>query len=678
MRKGNAGRGESATEGAQLHLTRTDLLRSWTDVLESPIGSPVEPPSVWEMQSYGKEILNCITLWFPGYESVCEAHTSPVAVIASNDKSIYVVNLDTLAVLQQITHPEPINLGMISPDGSVLIVIGDDPFMYVYKRRGCRLSKSDNEWHEYSKVHLPGQKISDRDEMRGSFAASFSHRFLALGTQYGEVVIFEQQELKQSKSPRPKDAFRSTRPNTRCGAIRALHFNPCSSLDLLAITEDNGRVVTVDVRQLYKRQVIDTDLSGDVDIVNLQEDYGERVEDPALDADMDSTDDESAYPDHPLTRQERIDARIAQRERQNQRLLRELDATFEGASNVGWLPDEDRELEVLRALTANRRRREEARRHQELRLSAPNAELPDPVPDDNAIGRSTERSRDLDATLAAHVANRRRQRSAAPTGENLLEPGALGLPSGRLFQEWISSNRRSSVRLSEIRQRFLDRAGHVERSVDLPRFMRLPVEAEAEGSADAVLRGGATREAYSTRTLPRPVPASPLPGNADARARLAARSGWDELDILEQRVDEQAEIANRQARAEGRAQGIEEDMRMVEEASQRVAEHQRARDETLQRRSEARRRILDRQAQDVEARRAEQMPVVPRRSRAATLLTDELAATRRQQVRGWLPREQVYPPSVRQYSYNMYAARGWLTHKNQTTGCAWSPNGRIL
>lgn len=288
-----------------------------------------------QVKIIGREILNCITLWFPRPGNAESAYTNPVAVVASNDHCTYIIGLESLEVIQSLEQKEPINLGRISPDGSLLIVVGDDPYMHVYKRKlegGSRKNGGEYSWSKWSSVQLPGQRVGDQDEMRGSFTGAFSDRYLAVGTQYGVIAVFETQHLLQSENPRPIVTFPTTRPGTRSGAVRSLQFSPSGPYDLLAVTEDGGRVIVADVRHLCIRQVIDMDPnSEELEVVALTESTGDHLIDPRLQSDLDATDDESTTPyNHRL---------VSRMSRDNHQLTRE-------------------DTEVLEAMQIERRRRE--------------------------------------------------------------------------------------------------------------------------------------------------------------------------------------------------------------------------------------------------------------------------------------------------------------------------------
>ncbi|KFY25641.1 hypothetical protein V493_04549 [Pseudogymnoascus sp. VKM F-4281 (FW-2241)] len=381
-----------------------------------------------QMRIIGEEILNCITLWFPRSDIAEGAYTKPVAVVASNDNCAYIVNLENLEVIESVEQVDPINLGRISPDGSVLIAVGDDPYMHVYERSlesGSGKNEGKYSWTKCHVVQLPGQHISDEGDMRGSFAGDFSDRYLAVGTQHGMIAVFETSHLTRSEKPRPIVTFPTTRPNTKPGAVRSLQFSPSSPYDLLAVTEDGGRVIVADVRSLNTRQVIDiASGAGGLELVTLTESTGDPLIDPRLQADLEATGDESTdfffdsfldngqrrtppplinHGTHQLTRDETAVLEALQIERR--RREREVSPT---ASNNPW----NNVADELRARTRTGDRR------------SPNTNLPGPL-------RDLLSSRNTDS-LRALVLERnqdREQRGLPPRRRGVLTAARAALDS---------------------------------------------------------------------------------------------------------------------------------------------------------------------------------------------------------------------------------------------------------
>jgi hypothetical protein len=240
------------------------------------------------LRTIGGDIVNCITIWFPQPHPEKGSYKKPVALLANNDRTVSIVDLEELDILQTLEQDDCINLARISPDGQLLIAIGDDPYMHIYKREekndgSDSHSTAPYTWVKKTEVQLPSQHKDDQSAMKGSFTASFSRRYLAVGTQYGTICVFELQTLMESESPPPFCTFTTTRPNTSDGAVRCLQFNPIEPIDLLAITEDDGRIIVADVRCLHFRQVIKIDSNADnVEHVTVRDRTSSSLIDPLL------------------------------------------------------------------------------------------------------------------------------------------------------------------------------------------------------------------------------------------------------------------------------------------------------------------------------------------------------------------------------------------------------------
>lgn len=241
-------------------------------------------------KSFGKERVNCITLWFPPPTTSTSNHaiqssgaySQPVAVLANNDKNVTIVNLEFQDAVEEVDYPDCVNRALISPDGRLLIAICDDPYLYVHERvpkAGVtpslfgRRDVEDFEWRQGAKVHLASQRKDDRSDQRGSFAACFSTtgRYLAVGTQYGMISVFDTAALLEPGLDPLVATFTSSRPREDVGAIRDMAFCP-GPYDLLAWTEHRGRVGIVDIRSNYvSRQILDLDSYDDFEQIMVTE-----------------------------------------------------------------------------------------------------------------------------------------------------------------------------------------------------------------------------------------------------------------------------------------------------------------------------------------------------------------------------------------------------------------------
>ncbi|KAH7375048.1 hypothetical protein B0T11DRAFT_5628 [Plectosphaerella cucumerina] len=277
----------------------------------SRLQSTLEKNLVAKSQKLARDRVNCVTLWFPDPENgpIPKGHyTDPVAVLANNDKTVVVVGLDSfessdkVEPLDVIEYPDYVNRAMMSPDGRLLIAILDDPYLYIHRRVEKTVDDQASvptrdavsyQWEECNKVLLKSQRCGDSSDSRGSFAACFSKTgaYLAVGTQYGTISVFETQHLANSAVDPLLTSFTSSRPLVGSGAVRDMAFCP-GPFDLLAWTEDRGRIGVADIRSGFtQQQILDISTGADFEHVSvldrnsidprLLEGRGERGEQPS-------------------------------------------------------------------------------------------------------------------------------------------------------------------------------------------------------------------------------------------------------------------------------------------------------------------------------------------------------------------------------------------------------------
>lgn len=355
----------------------------------------------------GKERVNCVTLWFPPtlVTSFEGAYGGPVAVLSNNDKTVSVVALcGDQEVIDDLTYPDPVNRAVISPDGRLLIAISDDPYLYVHERvekstpSSISFRTADRpvyEWKLCAKIHLKSQRKEDRTDSRfisprllpvdskplltwsrGSFAACFSStgRFLAVGTQYGTISIFNVAAFTAIDVDPLITWFKSSRTYAELGAVRDMAFAP-GPIDLLAWTEDRGRVGVADLRSGFvSRQIIHLDKLDDYEHINVVEVPLERgFIDPRL---LETRGDRS----EPLSSSLVLDLSLESRANRRSE-ARELFGRF-------YDPGDD--TQVLEAFQDQRRRREQRERE---RAAAQAAGTPGPRPWPERSTRPSESSR---------------------------------------------------------------------------------------------------------------------------------------------------------------------------------------------------------------------------------------------------------------------------------------------
>jgi hypothetical protein len=221
-----------------------------------------------------RDRVNCITLWFPPEDmpSWPGVYPESIAVLANNDKTVALVSLDDFDDNEKIdpvctiTYPDFVNRAVISPNGRLLVAVLDDPYLYVHERvevpgpdEGGSLFGPQYRWEGRDRHLLKSQSRDDRSQNRGSFALCFSNSgaYLAVGTQYGTISIFDTSALTDPTKDPLITTFQSSRPDTVHGAVRDMAFCP-GPYDLLAWTEDRGRVGIADVRTGFThRQILD-------------------------------------------------------------------------------------------------------------------------------------------------------------------------------------------------------------------------------------------------------------------------------------------------------------------------------------------------------------------------------------------------------------------------------------
>lgn len=372
-------------------------------------------------KSFGRERVNCITLWFPSslaVQPVAGAYALPVAVLANNDKHVMIVSLDDPTLQDELAFPDCVNRAVISPDGRLLVAISDDPYLYVYARaeKSCGTTGSfrdadrpEYEWVKLTKVHLQGQRREDMSNSRGSFATFFSSdgRYLAVGTQYGLISVFNTEAFFDPSVDLLVTCFHSSQSNTDAGAVRDMAFSP-GPFDLLAWSEDRGHIGVADLRSGFvSRQILD---------LRKLEDY-EHIS---------------------VTDRSTIDPRLlnnrGERNDRNDNLASSLDSTLDLSSesrrNPSRRPEIERyqtpfdpdDTEVLEALQEYRRRRDQRADRPTGQNHRPpwTQRSPGRSPLDNETSHSRERSTSVNRALSDILGNIRDQRERLHTTQERL------------------------------------------------------------------------------------------------------------------------------------------------------------------------------------------------------------------------------------------------------------------
>ncbi|KAI9695497.1 MAG: hypothetical protein M1820_008599 [Bogoriella megaspora] len=325
----------------------------------------------------GDEIVNSVSVHRLPATAVGESD-EVVAVLTNNDKTVRIYSLTHLMETHCLNLPIPVNHATISPDGNILVAVGDAPQAFFFERiRKNKEAESrttntfgdaNHYWHRRidAKLHSPKEATNC---CYFSTAWSPSGTICAIGSECGYISIFDSALLSQVEFG--EDAIvrilASSRPKAEAGpgAIRSMLFAP-EAWDLLIWSEDSGRVCIGDIRTgLRTKQVIhldqkDKDLErmeviniddptqADIGVLNQEAEFIRRYR-RALDADDTgaAVNFANEYLGASFQRRERI--------RLSARLSDELD---DDSRNLHGLTNEERAiLEALRTT----RQREEAR-----------------------------------------------------------------------------------------------------------------------------------------------------------------------------------------------------------------------------------------------------------------------------------------------------------------------------
>ncbi|KAI9794923.1 MAG: hypothetical protein M1835_006297 [Candelina submexicana] len=227
-----------------------------------------------QMYEVAHEVVNSITLhkWC---KEAGDGHDDTVAVIASNDKTVRIFSLTQSRLITTLSLPYATNQARVSPDGKLLVAVGDAPVAFFYSialPSRCGLTV-EPEWSLCSESQLE-PPFDSQCSVFGYFPTAFSPsgHLCAVGSQDGIIIVLDtslirdpqiEDENQIEEEPAVIAVIESSRPRTRPGAIRSLYFAP-QPLDLLIWTEDHGRVCVADMRENFRaRQIIHLDTTAD-------------------------------------------------------------------------------------------------------------------------------------------------------------------------------------------------------------------------------------------------------------------------------------------------------------------------------------------------------------------------------------------------------------------------------
>lgn len=219
----------------------------------------------------GAEIVNSATIYLLRGDGN-EIQDELLAVFTNNDHTVRIYSLTQSRELDTLHFPFAMNHATISPDGSLLVAVGDEPLAYFYRRVAAgRVQLDDGSFlvrHEWQLVANPVLQATGPGDKGMCFTSAFSPsgHICAVSSQDGIITIFDTSLIQTAEDD--DDAvfklFRSSRSVSQLSvtqiAPRSMSFSP-APWDLLAWAEDHGRVCVADVRHAFQsRQTIHLDV----------------------------------------------------------------------------------------------------------------------------------------------------------------------------------------------------------------------------------------------------------------------------------------------------------------------------------------------------------------------------------------------------------------------------------
>jgi hypothetical protein len=233
------------------------------------------------LDKIGEDIVNSISVHkLPAHDG---GPDEIVAVLTNNDKTVRIYSLLHNTELAVLDLPVAMNHATISPDGQMLVAVGDQQsgffFESIYTRKpssakipDARIQSVPPIWQLYDEVslYLPARQCAE-----GYFTTAWSStgRLCAVGSECGYITVFDMDLLRLVEDGEDAivQVISSTRPDvtTGAGAVRTMQFSP-APWDFLIWSEDQGRVCVADLRSGLKvKQVLTLD-SKDKDVERIE------------------------------------------------------------------------------------------------------------------------------------------------------------------------------------------------------------------------------------------------------------------------------------------------------------------------------------------------------------------------------------------------------------------------
>ena len=245
------------------------------DLSECSVGTweSRQSPIPYFVDRAGHDIVNSISIH--RLRHTRESTDEVVAVLTNNDKTVRVYSLNYGLEDTILDLPFPMNHATISPNGELMVAVGDYHQAYFYMRNYApksttarRASETDQNhkairWLPLSVVQLHVQPPSSNT---GYFTTAWSPsgHLCAVGSECGYITLFDTNLLITSDNG--EDAILQVIPSSRPdaiagpGSVRTMLFSP-EPWDLLIWSEDHGRIGLADIRSnLQIKQFVNIDM----------------------------------------------------------------------------------------------------------------------------------------------------------------------------------------------------------------------------------------------------------------------------------------------------------------------------------------------------------------------------------------------------------------------------------
>ncbi|KAL8679886.1 MAG: hypothetical protein Q9186_003856 [Xanthomendoza sp. 1 TL-2023] len=227
--------------------------------------SPTRSKPEVQIREIGGDIVNSVTI-HPLRVDQDSQEVEIVCIMTNNDATVRIFSLSNSRLLSTLQFSTPMNHASISPDGQLLVAVGDEPKAFFCRRIPASTSSSDPDAsHTWQEIAEPRLSPTSPNDACFTTAFSPSGHVCAVAQQSGVVTIFDTSLIHEDieDDDAVLEVLRSSRasiPPDYIGAIRSMSFSP-APWDLLAWAEERGRICVADLRNACRsRQTVDLDL----------------------------------------------------------------------------------------------------------------------------------------------------------------------------------------------------------------------------------------------------------------------------------------------------------------------------------------------------------------------------------------------------------------------------------